>query len=487
VEQADAAAVKRQFRITRLHTRIRYAGTEQVSLHRSRVGVSDCSARTTDGHTGVILLAAITTAAMLLVSFTPLAFVPVPRPPVFVVTVVGLVAYWVLRHLRGLDRLEPAEWWAVGCYLLFLVYVTVTLVLRLRTLPRDPMLLPSLALYLPVMFLAFHAARAPAAVVVTTFVMAGTFVVAGLLGLATGTLIPDELGLSIFPPSDPHEVKATYQTEGLYLGSFLVISVCGACFARGLAARLTFAGLAMASLYLSLLSGSRATFIGSAVVALVVPLRGARAGHVALLAPLAAAIVLLWLAGPVELPKLEGLRTITRLEDVRSGDDSTMRGYLFSVAVRLFLTDGATVAFGAGIGEYDRTVGLVDLCCGTGAYYPHNFLLELLAEYGLVGTVLYLAPMILLLAARLRWPRGGRADPFRIACAGEMGLFWITGMGTGSLRLGWLVVFFSYVALALPPAREVARRASTVPAPGVSGEFVPGLVPEQASVPRVGL
>jgi O-antigen ligase len=279
----------------------------------------------------------------------------------------------------------------------------------------------------------------------------------------------------------------TYQTEGLYLGSFLVLSVCGARFARGLTARLTFAGLAMASLYLGLLSGSRATFIGSAVVALVVPLRGARPGHVALLVPLAAAIVLLWLAGPIELPTLEGLRTITRLEDImRSGDDSTMRGYLFSVAVRLFLTDWATVAFGAGIGEYDRTVGVVEGCCGTGAWYPHNILLELLAEYGLVGTALYLAPMIMLLAARLRRPLGGRADPFRIACAGEMGLFWIIGMGTGSLRLGWLVVFFSYLALALPPARQVASRASAVPAPAAPGGFASGLVPVQPSVPRVG-
>jgi O-antigen ligase len=317
----------------------------------------------------------------------------------------------------------------------------------------------------------------------TLYVAAGTFVVVGLQGLATGTLVPnEELGLSIFPPSDPTEVQSTYQTEGLYIGSFVVLSVCGACLSRCLVRRLVFGALTLAGFYLVLLIGSRATFIGTAVVVPGVLLWSAwKAGkaRIMLLVPLAVMAAVLWVAGAAKLPHLEGLNTVGRLAEVlKPGDnDSTERGYLFATALELFLTDITTITFGAGMGEFDRVVGAVQGEGYPGVYYPHNVFLELLAEYGLVGATLYLAPMILLLAAHLRRPKGDRADPFRVACAAAMSLLWISNMGTGSLRLGWLLVFFTYVALALPPApKAIAARAPTAPAPGSRRKLVPGLV-----------
>jgi hypothetical protein len=38
--------------------------------------------------------------------------------PVFVLGIMVLAAFCGLRHVRGHDRLEPAEWWPIGCYLL---------------------------------------------------------------------------------------------------------------------------------------------------------------------------------------------------------------------------------------------------------------------------------------------------------------------------------------------------------------------------------
>jgi O-antigen ligase len=142
-----------------------------------------------------------------------------------------------------------------------------------------------------------------------------------------------------------------------------------------------------------------------------------------------------------------------------TSNDSTMRGYLFKTAIDMFMHDSGTALFGNGLGSYDHTVGIIQGNGKPGMWYPHNFLLELLAEYGLVGTVLYLAPMLVLLLAhserragigQTAWPRS--SDAFRVAALAVMGFVWIISMTSGGLRLNWVVFFFMYLALAAPPS-----------------------------------
>ncbi|WGF87862.1 O-antigen ligase family protein [Marinivivus vitaminiproducens] len=400
--------------------------------------------------------ASLSTAAILVVSFSPLLYVPVPRAALFL-GLVGLLALFVVaRHLLSEADLEPIEWQAVAWYLLFLVYVLGSILFRERAMPDDPMLLPSLGLNLVVMILALHAARARKAALLTLAAMAGVFVGTGLFKIATGGVVTEsELGITIFP--DPSsDLLQNYQTEGFYLGSFTVLVACGICFARPPWLRLALLPIGAAALYLSLLIGSRSNLIAATVVTTVLFIwRTVRSP--AQLPLLAFVICVLLIASQlISLPieGVEGMWTMQRLGmALTADDDPTLRGYLFTQAMRMFLADETSFLFGGGVGGFGQFVGMVGLF--DAPLYPHNLMLELLAEYGLVGAVLYFAPILLLACGRSRFDGTMAGAPWRITAVALMAFLWLAAMGSGGLRLSWLIVFFTYLALAAPRDRTV--------------------------------
>ena len=82
-------------------------------------------------------------------------------------------------------------------------------------------------------------------------------------------------------------------------------------------------------------------------------------------------------------------------EDVQ---DSSMRFELWSAAIQLWLQSPSSLLFGHGPQQFPLLAGYDDP-----GLYPHNFILELLSEYGLLGLSLFLsAPCYLILCQAKR-------------------------------------------------------------------------------------
>ena len=82
-------------------------------------------------------------------------------------------------------------------------------------------------------------------------------------------------------------------------------------------------------------------------------------------------------------------------EDVQ---DSSMRFELWSAAIQLWLQSPSSLLFGHGPQQFPLLAGYDDP-----RMYPHNFILELLSEYGLIGLSLFLsAPCYLILCQAKR-------------------------------------------------------------------------------------
>ena len=79
------------------------------------------------------------------------------------------------------------------------------------------------------------------------------------------------------------------------------------------------------------------------------------------------------------------------------GGDSSERIYLFTKAIELFFSDVKTFMFGAGINSYP-----IYISAYSEVMYPHNVVLELLAEYGIVGSILFAIPISYALRVRKR-------------------------------------------------------------------------------------
>lgn len=139
--------------------------------------------------------------------------------------------------------------------------------------------------------------------------------------------------------------------------------------------------------------------------------------------------------------------TVRRILLLFEGGDSSHRLFLFSNALNLFLTDFKTIFFGGGINSFPVYTGSYN----TGQY-PHNIILELLSEYGLVGSLFFIAPVIYILSLRKRvlgslW---GNSVESRVVFS----FFTFTlgiQMFSGGLRSSWMVIFFIFLLI---PAQQ---------------------------------
>ena len=89
--------------------------------------------------------------------------------------------------------------------------------------------------------------------------------------------------------------------------------------------------------------------------------------------------------------------TVWRFSILFDNYDASGRLFLFTKALELFFTNIQTFLFGAGINSFPVYIGEYSK-----GMYPHNVLLELLCEYGIFGSVLFLAPIAYILLIRKR-------------------------------------------------------------------------------------
>lgn len=246
--------------------------------------------------------------------------------------------------------------------------------------------LPDVVLLGPAMLLAGMAVaaqtRALARCADATLAIGAIVAVAITWGLATDSII-----LGGLPGASPDQLRVQYQIAGLTIASAAAMAAIRAAEATRLPARLGWLGITGILSAAALMPGGRAALAALALAVSVAPAislwRAGRPG-VALLWPAAvllgvAAVLSAVLSDP---PLAAGLRTLERLSE---GEvvQSSGRLPLWRAAAE---QGGAALPWGLGTGGFTIAAGHGE----RRGLYPHNHLLEALAEGGIPGLALWL-------------------------------------------------------------------------------------------------
>jgi len=86
---------------------------------------------------------------------------------------------------------------------------------------------------------------------------------------------------------------------------------------------------------------------------------------------------------------------INRFYELLATGDSSMRLFLFSESIKLYTLSYENLIFGSGLGNFQTYIGMPGI-----GMYPHNLFLELLAECGSIGFVLFIIPIVYLFKLR---------------------------------------------------------------------------------------
>lgn len=248
---------------------------------------------------------------------------------------------------------------------------------------------------------------------------------------------------------------AEYQNINIYLG-FLLILVWTFPLLRNPFWHLVKLVLSVAILMLMFGVGGRASIVSAMIVLLLMlylsDLNVAKKMTITL--ALAALTLFLILNLQEFLPGAD-LLGVRRFQVLWSGSDSSERLFLFSHAWDLFFLSPRNIFFGAGMNYFPIFIGKT-----TTGWYPHNLILELLAEYGIVGLALFIMPIVYLLRMR-RQALGSLIGK----TAAEKGSFFIflylliESMFTGGLFYSWMLIFFIFMAFpGLRQRRGLASR-----------------------------
>lgn len=129
--------------------------------------------------------------------------------------------------------------------------------------------------------------------------------------------------------------------------------------------------------------------------------------------------------------------------------DESLRIFLFSNSIALFFSDVKTMLFGAGINSFPVYIGY-----NTTDIFPHNIILELLAEYGIIGTIIFTALAGYIISIRNKILGSTFGD-----CIDEQIIFLIfiyiliNDLFNGALRTSWMFIFFMF--LLIPSRKDI--------------------------------
>jgi O-antigen ligase len=175
--------------------------------------------------------------------------------------------------------------------------------------------------------------------------------------------------------------------EGLMIATYLTLK------AKQSWLRLFAAAMLPVTLVALLASGSRGPVIGGAlgVVALLVLLASSRTSAIRIIR-LFVVFAIAWIAVNQVVPQSASHRAISTLTGTASGLNGNGRSQLWSIAWQSFLNHPM---LGVGTGSFP-TVGRVAPCPGPAClqFYPHNILLEVAVELGILGLFLTVALLI---------------------------------------------------------------------------------------------
>jgi hypothetical protein len=129
--------------------------------------------------------------------------------------------------------------------------------------------------------------------------------------------------------------------------------------------------------------------------------------------------------------------------------DESLRIFLFSNAITLFFSDVKTMIFGAGINSFPVYIGN-----NTTGMYPHNIILELLAEYGIIGTIFFAMPAVYVISIRKKILGSIYGDSVAEKIIFLIFMYFlIIYLLSGALKSSWVFIF--YLFLLLPSQRKI--------------------------------
>ena len=114
---------------------------------------------------------------------------------------------------------------------------------------------------------------------------------------------------------------------------------------------------------------------------------------IALIGVVASIVVGLAMSFVTEQPigvMLQGMPVVERFLTLFEDGDSSHRLRLFAAALEMWLDSPSNVFFGGGLASYPLFIGQAD----EAGWYPHNFILESLAEGGMVAVLILCVPLL---------------------------------------------------------------------------------------------
>jgi O-antigen ligase len=246
--------------------------------------------------------------------------------------------------------------------------------------------------------------------------------------------------------------RSNYQATSFYFGlagiGAAALVVCG----RGYMVLIGVAGF-LGSLILMGTVGARASIVAMIISSVVVGLffnirKIVKYSLLALpIGLLLAAII--WVSGIFESLDINSqLMVVDRFLVLTQSDDPSQRLRLFSAAIDMWLESSSTFFIGGGIGAFPQFIGEDE---GEG-WYPHNFILESLAEGGVVA----FAPLALIAfvsTARFIAFKSENADVgHAYLCALAIYAF-VAYQFMGGLQTVWIPIFFIALFLFKEPGK----------------------------------
>ena len=357
-----------------------------------------------------------------------------------ILTVTMLAIKW---HARGrpVDR-ELLIY--VGSYSLFALWATLGYAKAGNRLEVPFPLMGILFVNPIVIVMAYYCRDKKLDIVKSVFLFSSVYFIFGVVGLGTSALT---LNAQQFQSIFPFLEVGYYQNVNLYLGLFGLTTLV-LFWETGQRMRNVVTALMLAVILIVMFTvGGRSSMIGLFLAIAIFSWQRLKHqfthSQVKTLFGVFATVAVLLAAWPLISPIIDesrGYRRLIAILDVGEGD---ARVTLYVQAIALIFSDLQTFIFGAGLNGFPEYTHSYNR-----GLYPHNIFLELMAEYGLVGLILFTLPILVVLAARKR-----ALGTFYGDTVGERSAFLIAvvmstiALFSGTLQTGWLPVFFWYLLM----------------------------------------
>lgn len=252
-----------------------------------------------------------------------------------------------------------------------------------------------------------------------------------------------------------------YQNINKYLGLLCILSI-GLFTQRHWLLTLAKTALVVLCLFFMLQIGGRAAIVALLMVlAFWFLVENARLDSIYFIASLII-IVAISYGLLVSLDKLiifmqeSSITSLNRFASLLLGSDSSHRGFLFSNAIAQFTDSPKNLFFGGGMNTFSVFTKEYNL-----GLYPHNIILELLAEYGIIGFIAFILPILYLFRERIKVLGSYIGnDHFERLFFMLFLYYFIIHMFTIGLRNSWFFIFMIFLLFPYHRKQQIAYRIS---------------------------